>query len=75
MDRPLSHLFGPLSPAGKFNHLQTNSLHKETGNFQTYCRNDSSTNREIIAQPHTSMSPQALTWPADRIIGMMYRLM
>jgi hypothetical protein len=33
MDRPLSHLFGPLSPAGKFNHLQTNSLHKETGNF------------------------------------------
>jgi hypothetical protein len=31
MDRPLSHLFGPLSPAGKFNHLQTNSLHKETG--------------------------------------------
>ncbi len=33
----------------KFNHLRTNSLHSETGNFQTYCREYFSANREIIA--------------------------
>ena len=41
----------------KFNHLETNSLHKKIGNFQMYCREDSSTNRQILAPPRTSINP------------------
>jgi hypothetical protein len=50
----------------KFNYLQTNSLHNGTGNFQMYCREDFSTNREIIG-------PRLRLPALTEIRGFLYR--